>query len=368
MLHLDPKNLEDSKWQHAIPVPLYPEPDPDGVALDDPEGLQRAFAYQCRFETDPDLPSVPLVKQLMEEAECRRLNEDKCAVTGEPKPRVFWVFPSTWNDTVDHMDATGELCSGCRALTGINLLRGSDPPCSVRELGTTHKPCYMMCIHPVLYKYLKDVWCAFKYLLHRDDDNDNVKVTLGFHWMPKLETLFGEPIDIDIFWPLFSAQMGRFDNCPPPPGFEHGKVRDKSGELLKSGYRFDVLVPKQHFARFQSGIEVLWACARFTALCGAAGRPWLLSGMDPEDESMRERQKKAVLQDSQEPGRGTKAYGKLKDTGKQFGGTIKDAGKQARAALSDAFSAAGIWGKMCIPLWLHSQSRDLGEPGETSPN
>ncbi|KAJ0126871.1 hypothetical protein HZ326_30022 [Fusarium oxysporum f. sp. albedinis] len=28
------------------------------------------------------------------------------------------------------------------------------------------------------------------------------------------------------------------------------------------------------------------------------------------------------------------------------------------------FLLRGIWGKMCICLWLHSQSRDLGEPGE----
>ncbi|KAI1073003.1 hypothetical protein LB507_009122 [Fusarium sp. FIESC RH6] len=317
MLHLDPKNLEDPKWQHAIPVPLRPEPDPHDVALDDPEGLQRAFAYQCRFETDPDLPGVPLVKQRMEEAECRRLNEDKCVVTGQPKPHVFWIFPSTWNDTVDHMDATGDLRSACRALTGISLLDEPDPPCSARELGTTHKSCYMMCLHPILYKYLKKAWCAFKYLFHRDDNNNNVKVTLEFHWMPKLLPLFGEPIDdIDEFWTLLSEQMGQFDNCIPPPGLEYGQIGDKSGELLKTGYHFDVLVPRQHLARFQSGIDVLWACARFTALCGAAGRPWLLSGMDPGDESMRERQKEAVSQDNQRLGWRSKASGNLKDTGK----------------------------------------------------
>jgi len=45
---------------------------------------------------------------------------------------------------------------------------------------------------------------------------------------------------------------------------------------------------------------------------------------------MRKRQKKAVLQDSQETGWGTKAYGK-----------IKGAGKQARTTPSDVFSAVG---------------------------
>ncbi|KAJ4013775.1 hypothetical protein NW766_006014 [Fusarium irregulare] len=351
MLHLNPKNLTAPHWKHAVPVPLERQPEPENVPWDEGvEAYEKAMAYHSRFQTGSDLQSVPLYKQQMEEAKCRERDEDKCLVTGRPKPRVFWIIPSTWNNTVENMDATGNLHTGCRPLTGIDLLDGPNPPCSVNELGTTHYSWNMMCIDRALYNYLNDGWCAFKYLFHRDHDNDNFKVTLGFHWMPKLEPLFGQPIDINIFWTLFSAQMEKFDNCPPPPGLEYGQVRDKSGELLKSGYRFDVLVPKQYVGQFQSGIDVHWACIRFTALCGAAGRPWLLSGMDPEDDTMQDRQKNAVLQDSQELGWRAKTYGMLKDAGKQVGGTIKDTGKQVggtlkrqvtRTGLSDIFSAGG---------------------------
>ncbi|KAJ4129889.1 hypothetical protein NW768_006859 [Fusarium equiseti] len=342
MLHLDPKNLVLPVWSHAVPVPLEPQPSPEDVPWDNGvEAYEKAVAYQARFKTKSDLQSVPLDKQRMEEAECRKRDENKCVVTGRLNPRIFWIIPSTWNNTVENMNATGNLHSGCLALTGIDLLDGPNPPCSALELGTTHKSWNMLCIDPVLYNYLIDGWCAFKYLFHEEDINNsnNVKVTLEFHWMPKLEALFGEPVVINEIWTLFSQQMGRFGNCPPPSDLEHGKVRDKSGELLKSGYRFDVLVPKQHVAGFQLGIEVLWTCARFTALCGAAGRPWLLPGMDPEDESMRERQRKAMSRDNQKPVLGSKRLGKFRDSSKQVTDTIRIKG--TRKSLSGLFSAAG---------------------------
>ncbi|CAG7566421.1 unnamed protein product [Fusarium equiseti] len=287
MFHLDPKNLGLPIWRHAVPMPLSPQLNPEDVPWDDGvDAYEKAVAYQARFKTKSNLQRVPLDKQRMEEAECRKRHENKCVVTGELNPRILWIIPSTWNDTVENMNATGDLQSGCLALTGIDLLDEPNPPCSAVELGTTHESWNMLPIDPVLYNYLVDGWCAFKYLFHKeeDDNSNSAKVTLEFHWMPKLAPIFIEEMDFRENWATLCENMGQFEDCRPPHGLEYGQLRDKSGDLLESGYRIDIPVPRQYVHQFVSGIKVHWAFIRFMSLFGATGRPWVVLDDDAPSE------------------------------------------------------------------------------------
>ncbi|RBR24400.1 uncharacterized protein FIESC28_02890 [Fusarium coffeatum] len=299
MLHLDPNNLTLPQWKHAIPVPLEWQPEVEDLSDDDDwEAYQKSVAYHRRFKTNPDLR--PFLHDADEEAKCERRDEGECVVTGKPTNRRLWFIPLTWNDTVEHMNATGDLHVGSTILTGVNLAEGPNPACSAHTLGATHRVWNMVSIGEILYRYFNDGFCALKYQEGRNEElnKDEVKVTLKFYWMPKLKARFGLVMDIHSQptndWTMMLKESDAFQNCPPPD--HYGKVFTQSGDLLESGHIVNITVAKKDLLFFRDAIEVHWACIMFTAFCGAAGRPWLLSGKDPEDRLMQSLQDKARLE------------------------------------------------------------------------
>jgi len=300
MLHIHPKNLTLSHWKHAVPVPLERQPKVEDLPEDyDLEAFEKSLAYHTRFNTNPNLP--PALCDPMEKVKCQRRDKGMCVVTGKPTDQIFWIIPFTWNDTVEHNDATGALHVGGTVLTGVNLAEEPNPACIAQTLGATHRAWNMLAIDKTVYRYLRDGYCALEYQEGKDEesDNDEVKVTLKFHWMPKLSARFGLPMNIHQQpgndWYMMRDQLKAFQDCPPHT--HHGKVVTQKGEVLQSGHIVNITMPKRDAPHFKKAIKVHWGCIKFTALCGAVGRPWLLSGKFPEEESMQKMQHKARKQD-----------------------------------------------------------------------
>jgi hypothetical protein len=55
-----------------------------------------------------------------EEAKCIERDGNMCVVTGKAlgDPKIFWFVPSTWNDTVEHNNTTGNLALYGHSITG----------------------------------------------------------------------------------------------------------------------------------------------------------------------------------------------------------------------------------------------------------
>ena len=295
MLHLNPYNLEDPRWQHAIPVPLEEQPelaelyDQDEL---DPEAINKAIVYRNRFKTSEFLRPVRRSRSTVKAEEARCWSRDKgiCVVTGKPSPHTFYFIPFTWNDTVEHMNATGEISCGIFDL-GVSLFDGPTPPLNVSALGGSHKAWNMLSVDLALHRYLKYGLCAFKWLATDPAPNGEVRVTLQFHWMPLLELRWGKRMNINRrgarndFRKLVE-DIKNFDQGPQVT-HKYGTVMDKYGKPLRSGQLIYIAMSKQDAEQCRDAVKVHWACVVYTALCGAAGRPWLLAA-EVEDESREE--------------------------------------------------------------------------------
>ncbi|OBS28286.1 hypothetical protein FPOA_02227 [Fusarium poae] len=287
MLYLNPDNINGPAWAHSVPETLDIRPD----STADEEGLAafvRALDYDSQFRTDNDLEDYPL--GVYEEVKCRKRDEDVCVVTGNNNPKIFWFFPPTLNDTKIHNDMTGNLAGSGDFVTGVNLRadREPDPFCNMHQLGGSHKAWNMLCIDPALYNPLTSGLCAFKHFEDTTLENGNVEVTLQFHWMPRTKGRFGKAFDMESDWQnlMDELQVSQDNNYPPPLSFQDEPIT-KSGEPLRSGHLIHVIVPEQDVQYLKSAVKVHWACSMFTSLCGASGRPYLLSGKEYDDPAMQ---------------------------------------------------------------------------------
>ncbi|KAH7198752.1 uncharacterized protein B0J16DRAFT_410226 [Fusarium flagelliforme] len=295
MLHLDPDNLEDPRWQHAIFVPLEEQPPLDGLYAQDVldhDVINQSIIYRNRFKTLECLRPVRRSRSTVkaEEAKCWNRDKGTCVVTGKPLGHIFYFIPFTWNDTVEHMNATGEIVGGIFDL-GVDLFDGPTPPCNVSALGGSHKAWNMLSVDLVLRRYLKDGLCAFQWLTTDPAPNGEVRVTLQFHWMPLLELRWGQRMNINRrgsrndFRKLVE-DIKNFDHGPQIT-HKYGTVMDKQGKPLRSGQLIHIMMSKQDAEQCRDAVKVHWGCVVYTALCGAAGRPWLLAA-EVEDESREE--------------------------------------------------------------------------------
>ncbi|QPC67830.1 hypothetical protein HYE67_010061 [Fusarium culmorum] len=287
MLHLDSENFQDPAWILSLPERLDSHPD----AVVDDETLKaeiRALDYYSHFETDPHLQDYPYDED--EETKCRKRDGEVCAVTGRANPDVFWFFPPTLNATVEQNDITGNLAwSGSFFMGSIFAAKHkSNPFCDEHKLGGSHKAWNMLCIDPILYDYLTTGFCTFKYHGDTKLENGDVEVALQFYWLPQPKARFGQVFDMKKDWQgLMDDLQEHQDKGFPPPAFWNDDCTTKSGEPLRSGHLIYVIVSEQHVEYFKSAIQVHWACSVFTSLCGASGRPYLLSGKEYEDRTMQ---------------------------------------------------------------------------------
>ncbi|GKU16811.1 unnamed protein product [Fusarium langsethiae] len=289
MLHLNPDNFVDRAWAPALQETLDLRPDNDDDNNDDDvDAFLRAHDYDYFFRTDTDLQDYP--QDIDEEAKCRKGDGDVCVVSGKANPKIFWFFPSTLNDTVRNNDMTGNLAGTGGTITGVLLttIRRPNPFCSRRKLGGSHKAWNMLCIDPALYKPLTSGLCAFKHYGDSKLEDGEVEVALQFYWMPRLKGRFGQPFDLESDWQhlMEELQASQDKSYPPPPSLENEYIT-KSGEPLRSGHLIHLVVPEQDAQFLKSTVKVHWACSLFTSLCGASGRPYLLSGMEYDDPAMQ---------------------------------------------------------------------------------
>jgi hypothetical protein len=261
----------------------------------DSETIRNAAYYDSCFRTLRELPRI--TRDIQEEASCLARDGKSCVVTGKPGPRVFYFIPPTWNDTVEHNDATGILDMGSIDLVGINLLRGPCRIISAGELGMTHKSWNMLCLDPVLYECLTSGLCAFKYKGTEDLGHGEAKVALQFYWMPHLMGRFNQDIGIDscgeananVSLELINELRAFYqDQCPPPSAHRDG-LTTKAGKPLRSGHIVHIKMSNPEALRFEAVVKIQWACIMYTALCGGAGRAWYLTGMDLRDGSLQPR-------------------------------------------------------------------------------
>ncbi|KAI1073150.1 hypothetical protein LB507_009131 [Fusarium sp. FIESC RH6] len=294
MLHLDPDNLEDPRWQHAIFVPLeeQPELNDEMYAKGDPHAINKAIAYRNRFKTMEHLQPIRRSTVKSEEAKCRSRDNGRCPLTDKPSSLIFWFMPFTWNDTVEHMNALGELCCGSFDLAGVSLFEGLTPPCNVSALGGSHKVWNMLLVDKDLHPYLKLGLCAFKHFASKALNGGEVKVTLQFQWMPILRLRYGRTMSLDTSKPNDDFEKLVRDilhfRQGPQVTEEYGKVMDKDGNPIESGRLVHITMSEEDAKQFVAAVKVHWACVLFTALCGGAGRAWLSSGEASKDEPIEE--------------------------------------------------------------------------------
>ncbi|CAF3511080.1 unnamed protein product [Fusarium graminearum] len=303
MLHLDPENIipelkqtvpnlgntvsgrtnpKYHRWSHAIPKqPKYePKPAP-GMS---PEENARSMYYNARFRTGPTATGPPV--GLYIEMEKKRIMHDRyqCVVTGKADPRVFWFIPRTWNDTIDHNDATGNIRAGSLYLTKIDLL---DEIHSATKLHKTYDLNNLISVNPTIYEALTLGLCAFKYMGGERHKDGSFNAHLKLFWMPEMPGRFNKPMDEQATRGL-SLELDNFKRhgCPIPKQVERNQTAI-STLPLSAGKDVFIDMPASHAKKFEHVVAIHWACVTFTALCGGAGRAWFLTGKNQENGSFQ---------------------------------------------------------------------------------
>ncbi|QPC76678.1 hypothetical protein HYE68_007430 [Fusarium pseudograminearum] len=301
MFHLDPNNLTEDAWSHAKPrLPHYQHPVNQELFDMEPEVIKAAMYYDSCFKTDPEL--LPVHPNKEQETLCLERDGRKCVLTGESNIRIFYFIPITWNDTVDHNNATGMLKQASADLADINLVNAPDKICSIRELGSSHKAWNMLCVEDHLYDHLVKGLCAFRFMGYERMRGGKALTKLVFYWMPRLPELSNFDLDNETSFDM-DSQHSRFtqeavelikrldeyygQGCPAM--FEE---TSEIGMRIRSGQEVDIEMSKEDAEKFESAVKVHWACVLFTALCGGAGRAWGLTGMDLSDGSLQPRDHK----------------------------------------------------------------------------
>ncbi|KAG8357733.1 hypothetical protein FVEN_g4483 [Fusarium venenatum] len=297
MLHLDTENVAHQDWGHALPETLELWKGNE-INTDDLTSDFRAQDYDSHFRTDAGLQDYP--QDTVEEDKCRNRDGNVCVVTGKANPKIFWFFPSTLNNTVIRNDMTGNLAGSGELIADIDLttIRRPNPFCNKRQLGGSHKAWNMICIDPAIYKPLTSGLCAFKHYEDAKLQYGNVKVALQFYWMPRTKGRFGQPFDMENDWQhLMDELQASQDKSYPPPSSCENEPTTTSGEPLRSGHLIHVIVPDQDVRYLKSAVKVHWACSMFTSLCGASGRPYLLSGKEYDNPIMHRVQHQAIWEE-----------------------------------------------------------------------
>nr|CEG05265.1 unnamed protein product [Fusarium clavum] len=267
MLHLNPNNLENYSWRHALyRAPLkQPEFTDELIEQADWETIKLSMYYEIRFETEPDLQDLSYPEE--ESAKCRKRDKD------------------------DHNDATGNLEGSCLDVADVDIL---DDILSATELGKSHKAWNMMLVDPELYEYLVQGLCAFNFetieeiekpTTHDDDHNDeDVHVVLRFYWMPSLTPRFNQVTTVEDMKTIateFNAFIAL--GSPPPDGFPESITTPKSGDLVR------LLRTREEAQKLKSAVKIHWSCIAYTALCGGVGLAHFMTGMDQGDGSLQPR-------------------------------------------------------------------------------
>ncbi|UZP34930.1 hypothetical protein NXS19_002746 [Fusarium pseudograminearum] len=279
MFHLDPNNFTEDAWSHAKPrLPHYQHPVNEELFDKEPEEIKAALYYNSCFHTDPELSPVHPSEE--QKTLCLERDGRKCVLTGESNTRVFHFIPITWNDTVEHNNATGILKQASVELADVDLV--DDPG----EICSEH-----------LYDHLVKGLCAFKFMRCTKLGHGKASVKLKFYWMPKLPTRsnfdLGDGANLNSGHSQFRHEVfelfKRIDayywhGCPTR--FEE---TFRMGQTIASGHQVDIRMSEEDAEKFESVVKVHWACVLFTALCGAAGRAWDLTGMDLSDGSLQPR-------------------------------------------------------------------------------
>lgn len=296
MHHLNPDNLKNDAWRHAlyrapIPAPAFTH---ELICTSDWYTLKQSMWYELRFQTRADLQD--LSDPVEEIAKCRKRDKDVCAVTGNRDPVVFWFIPRTWNDTKDHNDATGNLADSSLDVADV-IIRGNI--IHRKKLGKTHEAWNMMLVDPDLYACLVQGLFAFKFeaiediqkpipldnYQDDDDDNENVHVVLRFYWMPKLTPRFNQVTTVEDMKTIareFNAFVAL--GCPPPNGCPKTLTTLKSGDLVRL-----LRTRGEEAQKLKSAVKIHWNCILYTALCGGTGLAHFMTGMDQSDGSLQPR-------------------------------------------------------------------------------
>lgn len=333
MLHLDSSNIKHPTWAHA----LYKAPvqQANMSAEDDHkadwETIARSIYYDSRFGTNPNLPIITGAPAEIEKAKSR--DKGKCVVTEYTEIDYLWLIPATWNNSPAHNDSTGNLEGSSVDLADVDML--DSDLLNASELGKTHKSWNIMCIDKVLYSFITRGWGGFRFEENgRPNNKGVVEVKLRFYWMPQMTGRFNrrttkraELVDMVNEFNAFHRA-----GCPPPPTYPkgHGFVVPKSGQL--------VVVERNvgDVDKFKCALKIHWRCVLYTALCGGAGRPQFMTGMDQSFGHLKPRdnefaQQKAELEENDLVAQMSwrKLYQPSSDSGYGGSGTGSSSGKSS---------------------------------------
>ncbi|KAJ4137256.1 hypothetical protein NW768_002838 [Fusarium equiseti] len=297
MHHLDPENLNSATWRHALYKPPVEQPkmsDEDDRHADW-ETIAQSMYYESRFETNPNLPAITEPKA-EEISKAHSRDKGKCVVTGCPDVKHFWLIPFTWNNTPPHNDSTGNLEGASMDLADVDMLDGE--LLNARELGMTHKSWNIMCIDRVLCDFLQRGWGGFRFEdAGQPNEKGIVKVTLRFYWMPQMTGRFNrETTDNNELMDLvneFNAFVRA--GCPPPPTYP----KSEGVKIPESGQLVVVERDEGDLEKFTGAVKMHWVCVVYTALCGGAGRPQFMTGIDQSYGHLQPRDEQFAQQKDQ---------------------------------------------------------------------
>lgn len=290
MHHVNPDNLKSEAviWNHAAdrsPTPQLPLTR-ERIHHESWEAIASSMYYNQRFETNPGLTKI--LRDRSQESICFQRGGHACMLTRKTGDLTcFWFIPPTWNNNVHNNNVTGNLHPLSLILADVDLL---DDILSASQLGLTHGAWNMVCVDRIMYRFLSDGWCAFNFRHATLRNDGRSEVVLQFYWMPQLTPRFNKPsstFDMENIVREFKAFVQ--SDCPPPPHYPGGPV-PKSGTLVR------IVMTPEEARKTESAVKVHWASIVYTALCGGAGRPQFLTGMDQSDGSLVPRDNEFALE------------------------------------------------------------------------
>ncbi|KAF4954485.1 hypothetical protein FGADI_5264 [Fusarium gaditjirri] len=137
--------------------------------------------WSARLGTCPVSPNSSTIEY------CRRLDWNRCIVTGLPESQICPILPLTWNETEDNLQKTRTLL-GC--VQGVILERNREAYVAdaelVRGVHCTEKAWNALNLSPQLQTWWGKAFFGFKYhgATVCEDDPDYSIILLQFVWMP----------------------------------------------------------------------------------------------------------------------------------------------------------------------------------------
>ncbi|KAM0558004.1 hypothetical protein ACHAPJ_005171 [Fusarium lateritium] len=232
-----------------------------------------------------------------ERKKCLSRDGNACRVTTAAYPDVCHIMPFRFNNNRANAERTASLFSATDILFERNffgkyflLLANSS------ILGGSDQVWNLVCLHPQLHTWWRKGYLAFKCLgiepVESEGEEDESKMTLQLHWMPRLTVQFGQEMRLDgqdNGYAQMIQEVQAFHQSGHLSAFSTRMIKFtlSTDEMVMSGHVFSLNMRAEEAEEadmFKDMIDLQWACYKIFALSGAVGSPEILDD-DPDDRT-----------------------------------------------------------------------------------